>query len=107
MITFDDFKKLEIKIGKVKSVERVPDTDKLLKFIFDVGSEERQIMAGMAEFFIDPSSLIGKEMPILMNIEPRSFRGYQSHGMIIAADVGGHPILLHPEREIPAGSIIR
>ena len=107
MITFDDFKKLEIRIGKVKSVEKVPDADKLLKFIFDVGSEERQIMAGMAEFFTDPSELVGKEMPILMNIEPRTFRGHQSHGMIIAADVNGHPILLHPEKEIPAGSIVR
>lgn len=78
MITFDDFKKLEIKIGKVKSVEKVPDADKLLKFIFDVGTEERQIMAGMAEFFPDPSILVGKEVPILMNIEPRNFRGHAS-----------------------------
>lgn len=107
MITFDDFKKLEIKIGKVKSVEKVPDADKLLKFIFDVGAEERQIMAGMAEFFPNPSVLVGKEMPLLLNIEPRDFRGYRSHGMIIAADVNGQPILLHPEKEIPAGSIVR
>ena len=107
MITFDDFKKLEIKIGKVKSVEKVADADKLLKFIFDLGSEERQIMAGMAEFFPDPSILVGKEMPILMNIEPRNFRGHTSHGMIIAADVDGHPILLHPEKEIAPGSVVR
>ncbi|MEI8229545.1 MAG: methionine--tRNA ligase [Candidatus Peregrinibacteria bacterium] len=107
MITFEDFKKLDIRIGKVTSVEKVPDADKLLKFVFDVGSEERQIIAGMAEFFIDPSMLVGKEMPILMNIEPRMFRGYQSHGMIIAADVDGHPILLHPEKDIPAGSKVR
>ena len=107
MITFDDFNKLEIKIGKVKSVEKVADTDKLLKFIFDVGSEERQIIAGMAKFFPDPSILTDKEMPILMNIEPRNFRGHTSHGMIIAADVDGHPILLHPEKEIAPGSIVR
>jgi len=107
MVTFEDFKKLEIKIGKIKSVEKVPDADKLLKFVFDVGSEERQIMGGMAEFFPNIESLIGKEMPILMNIEPRNFRGYTSHWMILAADVEGHPILLHPEKEIPAGSIVR
>lgn len=107
MITFDDFKKLEIRIGKVVSVEKVPDADNLLKFMFDVGSEQRQIMAGMAEFFPDPSVLVGKEMPILMNIEPRAFRGYDSHGMIMAADKDGHPILLHPEREITPGSIVR
>lgn len=107
MITFDDFKKLEIRIGKVISVEKVTDADKLLKFIFDIGSEERQIMAGMAEFFPDPSVLVGKEMPLLLNIEPRDFRGYRSHGMIIAADLNGQPILLYPEIEIPAGSVVR
>lgn len=106
-ITFDDFKKLEIKIGKVKSAEKVPDANKLIKFVFDLGTEERQIMAGMADFFDDPSELVGKEMPILINIEPRKFRGYDSHGMIIAADVDGKPILLHPEKEIPPGSIVR
>jgi len=107
MITFDDFKKLEIKIGKVISAEKVPDADKLIKFVFDVGSEQRQIMASMVEFFPDPSVLVGKEMPLLLNIEPRNFRGYTSHGMIIAADVDGQPILLHPEKEIAPGSIVR
>lgn len=107
MITFEDFQKLEIKIGKVISAEKVAEADKLLKIVFDVGSEERQIMAGMAEFYPDPSVLIGKEMPILMNIEPRNFRGHTSHGMIIAADVDGEPILLHPEKEIAPGSIVR
>ncbi len=107
MVTFDDFKKLEIKIGKVVSVEKVPDADKLLKFVFDLGDEQRQIMAGMAEFFPDPSVLVGKEIPILVNIEPRNFRGYVSHGMIIAADVNGHPIFLHPEQEIPPGSTVK
>lgn len=107
MIILDDFKKLEIKIGKVTSVEKVENADKLLKFVFDVGGEERQIIAGIAEFFPDPSILIGKEMPILMNIEPRKFRGYTSYGMIIAADVDGRPILLYPEKDIPPGSIVK
>ena len=107
MITFDDFKKLEIRIGKVISVEKIPDTDKLLRFVFNLGDGKRQIIAGMAEFFEDPSMLFGKEMPILVNIEPRRFQGYESQGMIIAADVEGHPILLHPEKEIPPGSIVR
>lgn len=107
MITFDDFKKLEIRVGKVISVEKISDADKLLKFVFDLGDEQRQIIAGMAEFFPDLTVLIGKEMPILVNIEPRNFRGNTSHGMIIAADVDGHPVLLHPEKDIPAGSIVK
>ncbi len=107
MITLDDFKKLDIRIGKIVSAERVPDTDKLIKFTFDVGAEQRQIIAGMAEFFPDPSVLIGKEIPLLLNIEPRTFKGQTSHGMIVAADVDGKPILLHPEVEIPPGSTVR
>lgn len=107
MTTFDDFKKLDIRIGKVVSVEKVPDADKLLKFVFDLGNEQRQVIAGMAEFFPDPSVLIGKEMPILVNIEPRFFRGHTSHGMIVAADVDGKPIFLHPETEVPPGSIVK
>lgn len=107
MVTLDDFKKLEIRIGKVISAERVPDADKLIKFVFDLGNESRQIMAGMAEFFDDPSFFIGKEMPVLINIEHRKLRGYDSQGMIIAVDVNGRPVLLHPEEEVPPGSIVK
>lgn len=107
MITFDDFKKLDIRIGKVLSCERVPEADKLLKFIFDIGGEERQIMAGLAQFVEEPSALVGKEMPVLCNLEPRTFRGYESQGMILAVDADGTPILLHPERDTPPGSVIR
>ncbi len=107
MITLEDFKKLDIKIGKIVSAEKISDSDKLVKFIFDLGGEHRQIIAGMAEFFPDPTVLLGKEMPLLLNIEPRKFRGNVSEGMIIAADVGGRPVFLHPEEEIPPGSIIR
>jgi methionyl-tRNA synthetase len=70
MVTLEDFNKLDIRIGKVLSVEKVPDAEKLLKFIFDLGEEKRQIIAGMAEFYSEPSILEGKEMPLLLNIEP-------------------------------------
>lgn len=107
MITFDDFQKLEIKIGKVVSVEKVAGADKLLKFVFDLGDEQRQILAGMAEFFDHLDKLVGKQMPILINIKPRKFMGYESQGMILAAEVKGRPILLHPAKEIPSGSIVK
>ncbi len=107
MITFEDFKKLEIKIGKVVSVEKIPDSDKLLKFIFDFGTEQRQIIAGMAEFFPDLSLLVGKEMPVLINIEYKEFRGYESQGMILAIDIDNQPVFLLPEREVPTGSIVK
>jgi len=106
-IKLEDFKKLEIRIGKVVSAEKVPEADKLIRFVFDLGNEKRQIVAGMADFFSNPSELVGKEMPILVNIEPRKFLGHESHGMIIAADVEGKPVLLHPEKEVPSGSTVR
>lgn len=107
MITFEDFKKLDIRVGKVKSAEKVADTDKLLKLIFDFGTEERQIIASLAEYFPDPATLIGKEMPVLMNLEPRNFKGHLSEGMIIAADDGKRPVLLCPEEEVAPGSAVR
>lgn len=108
MITIEDFKKLEIKIGKVKSVEKVENADKLLKFIFDIGNgEERQILAGIAEYYTDLGALIGMEVPLLLNLEPRMMRGLESQGMMLAADDGEKAVLLHPDKEIPAGSMIR
>ena len=98
---------MEIKIGKVVSAERMPGSDKLIKFVFDIGSERRQIVGGFAEAYPDPSVLIGREMPLLLNLEPRQLRGEISNGMILAAVVDEKPVLLHPEKEIPPGSIVR
>ena len=100
MITIDDFKKLEIKIGKVKSVEKVENADKLLKFIFDIGNgEERQILAGIAEFYTDLESLVGMECRYF-NLEPRMMRGLESQGMMLAADEDGKAVLLHPDKNL-------
>jgi methionine--tRNA ligase beta chain len=106
MITFDDFKKLNIRIGRVLSAEKIKGTDKLMKLEIDLGTEKRQLVAGIADMY-KPDSLIGKEIPVLINLEARSIRGIESQGMILAIDVDGKPILLHPEREVPPGSIIR
>lgn len=107
MISIEDFKKLDIRIGKVVSAERIPDSDKLIKFVFDIGGEQRQILAGIAEFFPDLGVLVGKEMPLLLNIEPRKLRGFMSEGMVMAADSADGPVLLHPEKEVLPGSIIK
>ncbi len=106
MITFNDFKKLEIRIGKVLSAEKVEGTDKLMKLEIDFGTGKRQLVAGMAEFF-EPNHLIGKEFPVLVNLEPRNFKGIESQGMVLAVDVDGKPVLLQPEKEVPPGSIVR
>jgi methionine--tRNA ligase beta chain len=107
MISFDDFQKLDIRIGKIKSAERIPDTDKLLKLVFQLGDEERQIIAGIADVAEDPEELVGKEMPVLINLEPKMLRGHESQGMILAASSDEGPVLLHPEKEVPSGSKVK
>lgn len=106
MITFEDFEKLDIRIGKVVSAERIPETEKLIKLEVDLGEETRQLVAGIAGF-VKLDSLVGKELPVLVNLAPRKLRGVESQGMILAVDVNGEPVLLHPERGVPPGSTVK
>ena len=106
MISYDEFSKLDIKIGTIISAEKIEGTDKLLKLEIDLGNEKRQLVAGIAEMYL-PKDLIGKQIPILTNLEPKKLKGVESQGMILAADVGGKPVLLHPEKEVPPGSIVK
>jgi|SRR5581483_196264 len=106
-IQFEDFAKLDIRIGTVIQVERAIGADRLLRFTFDIGEEERQIMASMAPFFDDLQALIGKQMPLLLNIRPRTFRGYESEGMILAADYDSRPVFLLPEKHVPSGTKVK
>ena len=108
MISIEDFQKCEIRIGRVKSVEKVDGADRLLKFIFDMGNgEERQIISGIAESYPEPQVLIGKEVPIIVNLEPRVIRGVESMGMVLAADMDGKAVLMHPDREVSPGSLVK
>jgi methionine--tRNA ligase beta chain len=86
MITFEDFKKVEIKIGQILSAEKVPETDKLLKLMVDFGEGEngRQIISGISTYFPDEKMLIGKKCAFVTNLEPRTIRGLESNGMILA-----------------------
>ncbi len=106
MITYDDFIKLDIRIGTVTSAEKVQGTDKLIRLEIDLGEGTRQVVAGMALTYT-PQDFIGKQVPILVNLEPRKLKGIESQGMILAADVGGKPIMLIPDREVPPGSAVR
>lgn len=102
-IEYSDFAKLDIRICKIKRAERVEGADKLLKLTVDVGSETRTLMAGIAESY-KPEDVEGKQIPMLFNLAPRKLRGVESQGMILAADVKGKAILLHPDKKVPEGS---
>ena len=106
MISYEDFKKLDIRIGKILSAEKIENSDKLLKLEVDFGEEKRQIVSGIAQHFT-PESLIGKEAPFVVNLEPRVLRGVESAGMILAASANDKVVLLHPGEEVPPGSIIK
>jgi methionine--tRNA ligase beta chain len=107
MINIEDFLKLDIRIGKVVSAEKIPEGDKLLKLMVDFGAETRQIMSGIAEYYSDPSVLVGQQMPFIINLETRKLRGYESQGMILAASGVDRPVLIHPEIEVPSGSKVK
>ena len=106
MISYEEFKKLDIRIGKILKAERIEGVDKLLRLEVDLGSEVRQIVAGIAQFY-EPENLVGKEIPILANLEPRILRGVESQGMLLAADNMGQPVIISPDNEIPPGSIVK
>jgi methionine--tRNA ligase beta chain len=106
IISFEDFKKLDIRIGKIISAEKVEGSDKLLKLEVDFNEDKRQIIAGVAQFYA-PEALIGKECPFAYNLAPRMLKGLESQGMILCPSDNGNPVLLHPDKEIPPGSIVK
>ena len=105
-ISFEEFKKLEIRIGKILSAEKVEGSDKLLKLEVDFGEDRRQIIAGIAQFYA-PEALIGKECPFAYNLAPRVLKGLESQGMLLCPSDNANPVLMHPDKEIPPGSIIK
>lgn len=109
MISYDDFKKVEMKVGKILSGEVVEGADKLYKFMVDLGEEQpRQILSAIREYYPNIEDLIGKKLVFVSNLEPRTIRGFESQGMVVAVDgVGDTPVFLVPENDVPPGSKAR
>ncbi|HBH71749.1 MAG: Methionine-tRNA ligase [Parcubacteria group bacterium GW2011_GWC1_42_11] len=107
-ITFDEFKKAEIRIGTILSAEKVPDADKLIKLMINTGDESpRQILSGIAEHYPDTSVLVGKQVPVLANLPTRTIRGIESQGMVLYAVGDGFLTTIEPSREIPPGTNVQ
>ena len=131
MISIDEFSKVQVKIGTVKSAERVPDTDKLLRLMVDFGlkpsvtssvpvevtpdqplvvesgEEERdirQIVSGIAMYVSEPETLVGRQLAFVTNLEPRTIKGLESNGMLFAVGSGDTFAFLTPDREVPPGT---
>lgn len=105
-IIYDDFAKLDIRLGTITLVEVVPDADKLLRLEVDFGSFQRQILSGIREYITEPETLVGRQCPFVVNLAPRTIRGLESQGMILAAGEGDIFALLHPREVVPAGTSV-
>jgi len=106
-ISIDDFSKVELRVGLVKVAERVPKADKLLRLEIDIGTEVRQVLAGIAEAYA-PETLIGRKVVIVANLAPRKLRGMESNGMIVAASLeGGKPVLAGFLEDVPIGARLK
>ena len=122
-ISYDEFKKMDIRVGTIRAVEPVPETDKLLKCMVDFSEVDeagpfdetqgrapklRQIVSGIHEYYPEYEKLIGKQVLYIVNLEPRTIKGIESQGMLMAVDgKDGGPIFLVPEVEVNGGSKVR
>jgi methionyl-tRNA synthetase len=108
LISIDDFSKVELRVGQVKTAEKVKGADKLLRLEVDIGSEVRQIVAGIALAYA-PESLVGRKVVIVANLAPRKLRGIESNGMIVAASFGeqGTPVLAGFLEDVPVGARLK
>ncbi len=123
MVTYEEFKKVEIRAGKILSAEKIPDTDKLLKLMVDFAESEeikkedgtsekkdkpRQIVSGISAYFPDATVLVGKTCMFVTNLEPRMIRGHESNGMLFAVSTdSGAFSILEPNPTIPPGTLAK
>lgn len=107
LISIEEFSRLDLRAARVVRAEAIPGANKLLKIIVDLGGEERQIVAGIAEAY-QPEALIGKLLIVVVNLKPARLRGVDSNGMLLAATPpGGKPVIATFEGEVPPGAQVK
>ena len=105
-ISIGKFFETELRVARIVEAERVAGTDKLLKLQVDLGTERRQLVAGIAQAY-EAESLIGKRIVVVTNLQPARIRGVESQGMLLAADFGGRPVLATFEEDVEPGTPVR
>ena len=105
-ITYDDFAKLDIRIAKIISTEKIPGKSKIIKGIIDLGEEKREVIIGGAEYY-PAEELVGKTVVVVANLEPRKIAGIESNAMLLAADVNDRPFWLTVSEDVPLGTKIK
>ena len=107
LTTFDEFNKMDIRVGTILEAERVPKTDKLLKLVIDTGIDKRTVVSGIANYY-EPEKIIGQQVSILVNLEPRKIKGIESQGMILMAEnANGELAFVAPTKQIDNGGTVK
>ena len=107
VISFEDFAKVDLRVGTIISADDLEDSNKLIRLVVDIGVEKRQIIAGVKKFY-KVEDLVGRQIVIVANLEPKLLAGYESRGMLLAANNGdGGPVVLLPEKLVADGVIIK
>jgi methionyl-tRNA synthetase len=109
LIGIEDFVKVEMRVGEILTAERIPKSDKLLRFTIDLGeAAPRQVLAGIAEYY-EPETLVGRKIIVVSNLKPRKLRGFESQGMVLAASIGdeGRPVLATFTEDVPNGARLK
>ena len=105
-ISYDDFSKLELRVAKIISTEKIPEKSRIIKGTISLGDEERVVIIGGAQFY-EPEDLIGKTVIVVANLEPKKMAGVESNAMLLAADVDDKPFWLTVDEDVPEGTMIK
>jgi tRNA-binding protein len=105
-VSYDDFAKLDLRVAKIISIEKIPKKTRIVKGLIDLGNEKRDVIIGGAEFY-KPEELVDKLVIVIANLEPKKLSGIESNAMLLAADVDSKPYWLTVTEDIPLGSKIK
>jgi methionyl-tRNA synthetase len=105
-ISIEDFAKIQMRVGQILEAEKIEGSRKLIKLRVDIGTEVRQVVAGIAEAY-DPASLLNRKVVLVANLKPARLMGVESNGMIVAASVDGKPVLATFAEEVPNGALLK
>ena len=105
LVTYEEFAKLDLRVGKIVQAERIKGMTKIMKAVVDLGTEKRELVVGGAQYY-EPEYFIDKTVIVVANLAPKKVAGMESRGMLLAADVNGKPIWLTTADPVPPGSKI-
>ena len=105
-VSYDDFTKLDLRVAKIESIEKIPGKTRIVNGVVNLGTEKRDVIIGGAEFY-KPEDLIGKTVIVLANLEPKKMAGIESNAMLLAADVNNKPYWLTVTEDVEPGTKIK